>query len=205
MKSAFIKILAAGVIVLGMANSASADVVYSNASLNGNYNAYTITNGIAVSDSFVLGSAANLTSAVVGIWTTPGNTPLSLDWAIGSSAFGSDLGSGSAVLSNLFSNQAAGYYDVNLSTFTISAALSAGNYWFTLQNAAGAANGGGIYWDSNAGPSMAEQFFFGNVYNIQSNYFALSTDSAAVPEPASIALFGLGLFGFVVARRKSKK
>jgi hypothetical protein len=61
---------------------------------NGTIGAYFIDAGNAVSDSFVATTSFFTTGFVFAEWVPAGATPLTVDWSVGTSPFGSDIGSG---------------------------------------------------------------------------------------------------------------
>jgi hypothetical protein len=178
-------------------------MVYDNGPIGGQ-NAFGIYSGTSTSltDSFTVTTATNLLSAQVGLWVTPGKPPLSLDWQIGTTPFGADVGSGSATPSNkFFSTVTVGLtQDIYESTFSLSGAVSPGQtYWFTLKNATPGSsliNPGGVSWDESDGPSSAlvtNPSVQG--VSVPSESFQLFDASVPAPEPASLTLLGLGVAG----------
>jgi hypothetical protein len=86
--------------------------------------------------------------------------------------------------------------------------LNSGTYWLNLQNAS-VPSGDPVYWDENAGPSMASNSAVGSIPSESFTLlgFASSTTSTttttSVPEPSSIMLFGSGILGLTsLLRRK---
>ena len=195
------KTIVIGSVLLGVVASASAQVLYSNGSINGTVDARNISEGWMVSDSFTLASDSVIASATAGIWTDPGANLTSVHWSITTAPLGGTLlasGTASSIANNFVGN--ADGLDVNSDTFAINASLSAGSYWFQLDSAV--ANGNGIdnvYWDINNGPSSAVQSTVGSV---ASESFTLNGTAAPVPEPASIGLLGVGIAGLFMARRR---
>jgi hypothetical protein len=180
-----------------------ADVtLYSNGPVNGTNDAWTINYGYAVTDSFLLSTAATVSDADFAAWEYPGDTMTSVGWAITSLPFsGTTYGSGQASTTQtyLFTN---GYgYDIDSLSFSIpNVGLSAGTYWFELQNAV-TASGDPAFWDWNFGPSDVYQNTEGHVAP-DSNTFQITGTGTIVPEPASVGLFGLLMAGAGLAYRR---
>jgi hypothetical protein len=208
MKKLMYVVVIALLVVAASAVPAKADtLVYDNGGINGNTNAYTINFGWEVSDSFTLTAATSgLDRIQIGLWAFPGDTPLTVDWSIGTSFFGSDIASGAgASLTNTFQYTNGYGYDIYESDFNISTAgLGAGTYYLSLDNAT-TLFGNPVYWDLNNGPSSAMQN--NGVGSIGSESFQVYGGGVITqtPEPASLLLLGSGLLGLAGGIRKRMK
>src|SRR5208337_2277325 len=99
---------------------------------------WNIGSGYAVSDSFTVTSDTTLTEAQIGLWAAAGEYPTSVDWSIGTIAFGAQIssGAGSSLVNSYQSTNSQGYA-VLQSTFALNGTLAADTtYWLTLTNAA---------------------------------------------------------------------
>ena len=189
---------------------ASASYLYSNGPYNGNYDAFTINFGYVVSETFTLSSASTVVAFDFYSWSTPGDTPLTVDWSITSSENGGTVyGSGAgAALTNLIISTNSYNYQINDDTVPgLNVNLAAGSYWLNLQNAV-TSQGNPLYWDENDGPSLASENSIGT---IGSESFDIcggggrcgTTTTGTTPEPGSIVLFSSGMVGLAgVLRRK---
>jgi len=180
---------------------ASAGTLYSNGAGNYTVDAWTINFGYQVSDSFTVSANSTATTATFDVWAFPGDTLSSVDWSIGGSAFGGATTTAAATGTFIETNDDG--YDIYTETISLgSLDLSAGTYWFTLQNAV-ASNGDPIYWDENDGPSSAQESAEGA---IGSETFTIDgTSGPVIPEPSSLLLMGSGLLSFAgMMRRKLK-
>jgi hypothetical protein len=204
MKTRTLVTTAAGLLLAGL-GQAQAGLVYDNGPINGTINAWTINEGQSVSDSFTVSSPTALTSAQAGLWTDPGQTPTSVQWSIGTTPFGSQVSSGNASLNNTFIGNSVYGYPIYESAFAVSGLLSAGTYYFTLQNAVapppypGAATW--VAWDENDGPSGASAYTsfprLGLILvSVGSESFQLYGTSA-VPEPTT-TIAGVGALALVL-------
>ncbi len=195
--------------------------LYTNGPTNGTNDGYFI-DVYAVSDQFP--TTSGMTGFDIAEWVPSGSTPLTFDWSVGSSSFGSNLGSG--VLSITGSNRtllctngspfnggvcAGGFgydiYQVSATGLTIGAGTNA---YLTLTGATDSF-GGRDAWDINSGPSAAYHNLLGAVPSESFTITGGSTTTSSTttsttgttPEPSSIMLFGSGILGLAgVLRRK---
>jgi hypothetical protein len=197
--------VAIGVLVVAAAAvPAKADTLfYDNGPLDGNTQAYSINFGFSVSDSFFMVGGTLPSGATIGLWVLPGDKPRTVDWSIGSTFYGSDLGSGTSNLMNTFDFTNSFGYDIYTSSFSISgAAPPQGTFYLTLQNATSRLDSP-VYWDQNSGQSQAMDSSLGS---IPSETFQLfGRGDAQTPEPASFLLFGSGLLGLAGGIRRRIK
>jgi hypothetical protein len=146
---------------------------------------FSISNGDTITDSFTVSSATSLAGAKIAVVGDSVGTPLTVDWSIGTSAFGSEVSSGTGTLYNTYTGPAT-----IESTFSLSGSLFAGTtYWLTLQNAT-TSDGSALTWWESDGPSTAYAYN-GTLGSIPSESFQLY--DAAVPEPPSILTMVLGV------------
>lgn len=198
MKSFLAVASAAAALALGAAGAAHASVVYTNGPINGSVDAWTVNYGFAVEDSFTVTSTTTITGVQFGAWVASGDKPTTVDWGIESSPTFIDQGTASLSSTLVDSGIWEGSYDVYQSTFSIpSMTLTPGTYWLALQNA-GTAQGGGLYWDQNGGPSLAVENMTGS---IASESFSILS---GVPEPSTWAMLilGVAMIGFAARRQR---
>jgi hypothetical protein len=171
--------------------------------------AWPISTPFAVTDSFTLVGNATLTGVDFAVWVYPTDTPRSVDWELGNSAFGGNIGVGTdsnVGVTTLGLNEYGFELDeVSLSLPAIQ--LGAGTYWLTLQNAS-VGNPDPVWWDENSGsdctsPGCPSQAYSNEVGSIPSESFDIRGNyNSTTPEPGSVILFSSGVLalGGVVRR-----
>ncbi len=200
---------AAMTLAIGLAQPASASVLYDNGPINGTVDAFTMNFGYAISDSFTLSSASTVTGVNFGVWSFPGDTLSTVNWAITSNPADFTPGADAAVTNGATSTNGYGY-QVGMDSFSTGAVnLGPGTYYLVLQNAS-VPSGNPIYWDENNGPSSANHNTIGNLAGWDGSCCTGSEafqilGTTGVPEPATWAttILGFGLLGSTLRRRRS--
>ena len=189
---------------------AYAGVLYDNGPINAqrdNYGtSYYTQFGQQDADSFTLANNSVLTGVTFGAWVGQGDTPTFIDWSIvqvtdpGTDAVPFDypnLYSGTGALSNtLFCSYpdptcgGGNGWDIYTSAFSLpNISLPAGTYYLILTNGL-SANGGGVGWDENDGPSDAW------VHQPPSTVYHMSHPGHTALTPSSIHFFTVVLTRF---------
>jgi len=184
-----------------------ADLLYDNGAINGTIGGWPISSPNKVTDSFSLTSASNLSGAQIGLWVYPTDYPSTVDWAIGTVGYASDVSSGTAslassTLTNVSHGTTPGGFLLFESSFPVTGGVPAGTFWLTITGGEAAKFPGPyIFWDINYGPSVG----FNNTGGAGSESFQIFGTSTAVPEPSTLLLLGPGLAGLWVWGRKKFK
>lgn len=177
-------------------NFAQSDL-YDNGPIDGHTDGWAINNGFAVSDSFTLAAASNVTGISFGAWLFPGDVLESAEVSITSGELG-----GTAYLDEIVNftqtNCASnGYFNICEETGSLpDVILNAGTYWLNLQNAV-VNTGDPVFWDENSGPSSASQSSVGTIpsesFTVFGNGTTSTTHNETTPEPNSGLLLATGL------------
>lgn len=202
MKTSKTAALAVATLLLCLAANASAAIVYGNGPVNGSTSGWDIDVKKAMSNSFVSGGNYDLTRIEeAGLWVQTGEMPLTVSWSIGTTEFGKQISSGTSTLTNSFFGNYKGAFDVYESSFAINGSIGAGTYYLTLYDAT--ATLGAVYWDQNNGPSEATHSLYGD--RPSESFTIVGNEIGSVPEPATFAIWGLGVLGCAVAAYRRKR
>src|SRR5271169_1608197 len=133
---------------LACATPAHAGTLYKNGPVNGicdielcTIDAWTINFGYSVTDSFTIGSSSTIQGFNFAFWLFPNDTLTSVDWAVGTCEFCSNLAKGTAsgpsLTSSFISTNQFGYdiWGIGVTGLNIPVSGSVPEYWLTLQNA----------------------------------------------------------------------
>jgi hypothetical protein len=202
------RLLLLSLLCLVLITPATAQILYDNGAVNGTVDAWTISNGYVVSDTFYLPQPNTTSGISFWAWIYPGDTLYSAEVSITSSANGGTVYFNevlSAFQANCFSNPNG--YSVCAESLAIGGnglALNSGTYWVNLFNAS-ATGGDPVYWDENSGVGCQSQGCPSQAYDssagtIPSEAFSLyggtaTSSSGSTPEPRSIFLFASGIVG----------
>jgi hypothetical protein len=211
---------AAGVLI--GCSSAGAAILYNNGFLNGTVDAFEIAGGAGVADSFTLSSAATISGIDFGVWTFPGDTLSSVEWAIHSyttdptvDLFSGFLASGTAAVTNGSATlRTVGTTTFAMSTDSISLtgglSLPAGSYYLILESAS-VPNHDPVFWDESDGLSSAFSSVIGTLQGYSGaglsgseSFDIRGSFASSAPEPTTWILMLLGFAGLGGVRRRGR-
>jgi hypothetical protein len=129
--------------------------VYENGPVNGTVNAWAISHGFVVANSFTPADAHTITGFEFYVWAFADAIPLTVDWAILSSKSGLPVanGRGTAQLADtfLFYGWWGAVRKEVVSGLNVRINPSNDTYWLVLQNAKTTNMDFPLYWDENGG------------------------------------------------------
>jgi len=96
----------------------SADVLYSNGPPVGSFHAEAIFPPYVATNSFTLSNAASMTGFDFATWNYLDYPTAPVDWSVGTTAFGNDVGSGTASLLSVFDFSNRGGFPYGIYTNT---------------------------------------------------------------------------------------
>jgi hypothetical protein len=166
-----------------------------------------------ISDGFIATGSGSAAALDFGVWVPSGTTLTTVTWWLGTSAFGSDLGSGTVTnfTADFHNSNGFGYdvYTIHITGMS-SGNMTAGNqYWLTLGNANDSGNTQFDAWDlpnANGGPAICNFAVGGSNFGdcgLGGESFTLYAGGGGVPEPGTLVMMGSGVLGLAgVLRRK---
>jgi hypothetical protein len=183
--------------LLGVVPAFADAILYFNGALDGNTEGFDVTHGV-VSNSFNVWSDATMTGFDFASWNEASKVISTVDWAIGTTPFASDVDSGTASVSSAFDFHNGWNWDVDTNAVSgLSVRLDTGiTYWLTLTNASTLA-----LWDMNGGPSGAYDQSITSL--IASETFDV-TGVVPARELGTIGLMGSGMLAMLGLLRRSK-
>jgi PEP-CTERM motif len=204
------------ILCLALSATGFAGTLYDNGPTNGTSDAYFV-DVYQVSDTFV-SNASPMNGFTFAEWVLQHTytIPIGGQWAVGTTSFGNQIGSGFASGENFtpvllctsgqpFNGGICGggfgydVYDVTVNTGNLD--LTAGNTYYLTLTGLTDSSGGRDGWDINSGPSLAYHNLLGQVPS--ESFTILGGSSSTTPEPSSIMLFGSGILGVAgILRRR---
>ncbi len=188
-------------LVLGTIPAIAQNDLYDNGPSDGQDFAWTIGFGYVVSDAFTLNSNSTVNGLSFTAWVDPDNILQTAEVSITSSEFGGTTYFDQTVSftqSSCVGNQFGYNVCTESGALGTNLNLAAGTYWLNLQNADTNIPDEFAYWDQNGGPSLASENSEGTIPSESFTILGSSeTSTGSTPEPASILLFGSGIFGLV--------
>lgn len=188
-------------LVLGTIPAIAQNDLYDNGPSDGQDFAWTIGFGYVVSDAFTLNSNSTVNGLSFTAWVDPDNILQTAEVSITSSEFGGTTYFDQTVSftqSSCVGNQFGYNVCTESGALGTNLNLAAGTYWLNLQNADTNIPDEFAYWDQNGGPSLASENSEGTIPSESFTILGSSeTSTGSTPEPASILLFGSGIFGLM--------